>query len=494
MNYCRKCGSVIEPEDKYCKSCGCATANNLLSAPENIADTEISLQTDIVPISDVVQEKTKHIKIIPIIISAAIISAVIALVFVFYKPILSQYYTYKADSSKNDTSKLLYASKSLALKSNKKSKDILKALLSAPASSSRLNVESIMRDFSSSLSKADYKDIFSAYTVSNFRNAIKNQDYNSAIYKLKDMKNMGINFKKENGYKNMMQFEINLLEQEEAEKGAVNSLSRGCNFYSDIDNDGFDEIFTVHDSSTKHNGETIFMYKYKDSYYQPASTYTFNEPYALTLKGAYNYCKDKKGIFIEYINPYKNADCISVLSAQGGTLTLKGTVSTNELDEIVDMKDVNKDGITEISVSKKFVYFAPELYYSKWYRINDDGSSPSKITTDDKFKLEDFHSHNPNDPNIFIFPGSSTEKIEEYNLSLIGRDELTKGLNEILARHGYVFKDAKLNIYFKGKKWYKPNDDYVFDKNNLTKSGFNDVEISNYSLIQKHLDMLKPKQ
>ena len=39
MNYCRKCGSVIEPEDKYCKSCGCATANNLLSAPENIADT-----------------------------------------------------------------------------------------------------------------------------------------------------------------------------------------------------------------------------------------------------------------------------------------------------------------------------------------------------------------------------------------------------------------------------------------------------------------------
>ena len=104
MNYCRKCGSVIEPEDKYCKSCGCATANNLLSAPENIADTEISLQTDIVPISDVVHEKTKHIKIIPIIISAAIISAVIALVLVFYKPILSHYYTSTADSSKNDTS------------------------------------------------------------------------------------------------------------------------------------------------------------------------------------------------------------------------------------------------------------------------------------------------------------------------------------------------------------------------------------------------------
>ncbi|MDD6771454.1 hypothetical protein, partial [Inconstantimicrobium porci] len=46
-------------------------------------------------------------------------SAVIALVLVFYKPILSHYYTSKADSSKNDTSKLLYASKSLALKSNK---------------------------------------------------------------------------------------------------------------------------------------------------------------------------------------------------------------------------------------------------------------------------------------------------------------------------------------------------------------------------------------
>lgn len=185
-------------------------------------------------------------------------------------------------------------------------------------------------------------------------------------------------------------------------------------YSADIDNDGFDEIFTVNNSQDSNNGDLVTVYKYKD-------------------------------------------------------------------------------GITEISVSKKFEHFAPALYYSEWYRINNDSSTPTKLDENiSKFKYADFYSYNVNNPNLFIFPGSSTEKLSEDALGLIGRDELTTGLNEILARHGLGFKDPNLDIYFRSKNWYKPKDNYKFDKNNLSASGLNDIEISNYKTIQKHLDALKP--
>ena len=184
------------------------------------------------------------------------------------------------------------------------------------------------------------------------------------------MKDLGLDFKKEKGYKDMMQYEMGFLEHQRPEPGMIATEISETHYSADIDNDGFDEIFTVNNSQDSNNGDLVTVYKYKD-------------------------------------------------------------------------------GITEISVSKKFEHFAPALYYSEWYRINNDSSTPTKLDENiSKFKYADFYSYNVNNPN--------------------------------------------LDSYFRSKNWYKPKDNYKFDKNNLSASGLNDIEISNYKTIQKHLDALKP--
>lgn len=61
--------------------------------------------------------------------------------------------------------------------------------------------------------------------------------------------------------------------------------------------------------------------------------------------------------------------------------------------------------------------------------------------------------------NNFICPESSTTKIQLYKLYNLSSDQLYIARNEIFARHGYIFKDKKLQEYFEAQAWYKPNPD-----------------------------------
>ena len=57
------------------------------------------------------------------------------------------------------------------------------------------------------------------------------------------------------------------------------------------------------------------------------------------------------------------------------------------------------------------------------------------------------------DNDQFLFDSANKYITKDY-LSGCSRDEITVILNEIYARHGYIFKDAELRAYFNSQSWY----------------------------------------
>lgn len=80
----------------------------------------------------------------------------------------------------------------------------------------------------------------------------------------------------------------------------------------------------------------------------------------------------------------------------------------------------------------------------------------------------------------YVIADSDTVLLQESDLNKYTKDELRLARNEIVARHGYIFKSDELNEYFKSKSWYKPTTDADdFDMNVL-----NDVETQNMKKIK----------
>ncbi len=89
----------------------------------------------------------------------------------------------------------------------------------------------------------------------------------------------------------------------------------------------------------------------------------------------------------------------------------------------------------------------------------------------------------------FIFPHSSTAYLTEAEVSaklssLTGYSPAGKyaqdAINEIYARNGYVFKQAKTSSYYNSQPWYQPNSAF-------TTADFNNYEKQNIALLKKFL-------
>ena len=86
-----------------------------------------------------------------------------------------------------------------------------------------------------------------------------------------------------------------------------------------------------------------------------------------------------------------------------------------------------------------------------------------------------------------IFPNSSDELIDESDISILSDEELRYAINELYAKHGYIFKDDQLKAYYEKYEWYDPSvkpDDFSVDL-------FNDVEKENIEAMQKERDSRK---
>lgn len=83
--------------------------------------------------------------------------------------------------------------------------------------------------------------------------------------------------------------------------------------------------------------------------------------------------------------------------------------------------------------------------------ITETTTVQTVVTTTEKKTVPNFSYDDEKDQ--FLFDSANTYITKEY-LSTCTRDEITVILNEIYARHGYIFKDAELREYFNSQSWY----------------------------------------
>lgn len=81
----------------------------------------------------------------------------------------------------------------------------------------------------------------------------------------------------------------------------------------------------------------------------------------------------------------------------------------------------------------------------------------------------------------YMIPESNSVKLYENDLFDYTKTQLTIARNELLARHGYVFKDSDLRTYFYSKPWYVPS--VLGTEFNF--SVLNDVETKNVSMVKR---------
>jgi hypothetical protein len=84
----------------------------------------------------------------------------------------------------------------------------------------------------------------------------------------------------------------------------------------------------------------------------------------------------------------------------------------------------------------------------------------------------------------FIFENSDTELLDPEILKYLTEDMLNIARNEIYARHGWVFNDIELQIYFNYQEWYIP----VYDNDSIK---LNEIEQANVEMIAEIEEMFK---
>ena len=81
----------------------------------------------------------------------------------------------------------------------------------------------------------------------------------------------------------------------------------------------------------------------------------------------------------------------------------------------------------------------------------------------------------------YLFP-SDSRYITEADLAGRSRDEVRLMINEIYARHGYIFSTQSYQNYFASKSWYIP----ITQSQSDVESWFNSVELANKNFLSNY--------
>ncbi len=86
-----------------------------------------------------------------------------------------------------------------------------------------------------------------------------------------------------------------------------------------------------------------------------------------------------------------------------------------------------------------------------------------------------------------IFQNSSYELIENDQIHALSDNDLRSAINEIFARHGYIFEDEQLREFYSQFSWYHP---YI-EPEDFYESILNDIEYQNVEAMQNELSRRK---
>ena len=92
------------------------------------------------------------------------------------------------------------------------------------------------------------------------------------------------------------------------------------------------------------------------------------------------------------------------------------------------------------------------IYISKGVE-NEIHTTPRTRTESDTTEDASSPKHSGSDDD-YLLPDSDKKILSVQDLAAFDRDTLNLALNEIFARHGYIFSDAELKAYFTKKSWY----------------------------------------
>lgn len=79
----------------------------------------------------------------------------------------------------------------------------------------------------------------------------------------------------------------------------------------------------------------------------------------------------------------------------------------------------------------------------------------------------------------FVFPDSDTTPIAAWEAEHLPDDDLNDAINELYARHGYIFRSDELLEYYGQFSWYSPQ----IPAGDFSVDCFNQVELQNWSLL-----------
>ncbi len=80
------------------------------------------------------------------------------------------------------------------------------------------------------------------------------------------------------------------------------------------------------------------------------------------------------------------------------------------------------------------------------------------------------------------FPYSSDQYLSSSDLAGMSRDEIQLSINDIYARHGYIFKDSALRAYYESQTWYRGTTGDM----NAVFASFNSIERANVELMSSY--------
>ena len=422
--------------------------------------------------------------------------AIIATSIIFLNRIESAYFNYKCYKASDSSEKVDYAIKALKVLDSQNNQGIVRGTVLNLADTDVDKAETKIKDIENSITQSDYVSILSSIINKKIDTLYDKGKYQDAIQEFKEIKNLGGDFKQDKNYDNIMLQEVKSLTNSGSVSNKDSLLEDNKAYYGDLDNDGYDEIIEVKDSSSSSQSSYIYnrgtvkinLYTYNNGTYQVADKETIEMASSSTFTGVYQYETDKIGAFIGY-NSYDSSGNTqyseSVFGVENGKLVKKGTVTGNKY---VKVDDIDNDENYEIQSYSESYVLSVKNTTSKWYKISSSGAAPKEVgtgspssgsTTDNSANNSADIAKKMADSSAYLFPYSDSEYLKDSDLQGLTKEQLSFARNEVFARHGYVFSENSLKTYFTAKTWYHPNSSYDGSDTN-----FNDYEKANYKLIQ----------
>ena len=81
-----------------------------------------------------------------------------------------------------------------------------------------------------------------------------------------------------------------------------------------------------------------------------------------------------------------------------------------------------------------------------------------------------------------IFADSSTRYLTDSEAASLSQADIQTAINEIFARHGYIFETAEIYAHFQQYDWYQP----TVSKDSFNTAVFSDIERSNVELLSRY--------